>query len=306
MADSSSSVLRGAGRNKRPWTTHEDAKLIDALMDLHTSGKYSGADNGFKPGYHKAVEQLLEVSLPDSGLKADPHIKSRMKTLKANFSVVHDMLVGTNTSGFGWNSETCCIDAEDQVWNEYIKSHKTAASFRGKPLPFYEKLCTIFGKDRATGSQAVDLGDEDTLEDSPVTPVTSPPITTPLDVDTDAPTSNGPPSSAINKRKRSKSADGFNDTFHGCSIDLTKSIESSINSLDDKIVESANQGSNIGGGILDQVIVEIQNLPNITWNERVKGMHIIGQNQSMAKIFLQLPEEGRVCYIQMLRDGPLD
>ena len=123
MADSSASVPRGAGRNKRPWTTHEDAKLIDALMDLHVSGKYSGADNGFKPGYLKAVQQLLEVSLPNSGLKAEPHIKSRMKTLKANFSIVYDMLVGTNTSGFGfrWDSETCCIDAEDQVWNEYIK-----------------------------------------------------------------------------------------------------------------------------------------------------------------------------------------
>nr|XP_043627938.1 uncharacterized protein LOC122599483 [Erigeron canadensis] len=281
MADSSSSVPRGARRNKRPWTTHEDAKLIDALMDLHTSGKYSGADNGFKPGYLKAVEQMLDVSLPTSGLKAEPHIKSRMKTLKANFSIVHDMLVGTNTSGFGWNSETCCIDAEEQVWNEYIKSHKGAGSFRGKPLPFYEKLCTIFGKDRATGSQAVDLGDEDIVEERPSTPVTSP-----IDVDTEAHVSNGPTSSVSNKRKRSKCSDDFNDTFCGCSIDLTESIEKSINRLGDKIVESANQDCNKTGSILDQVILEIQNLPNITWNERVKGMHIIGQNQSMAKIFL--------------------
>nr|XP_043638430.1 uncharacterized protein LOC122609452 [Erigeron canadensis] len=154
-------IVKGAGRNKRPWTVEEDAKLIDALMELHVSGKYSGADNGFKPGYLKAVQSLLDVSLPNAGLKADPHIKSRMKTLKSNFSTVHDMLVGTNTSGFGWNSKTCCIDAEDQVWDEYIKYHKTAAYFRGKPLPFYEKLCSIFGKDRATGSRAEDLGDED-------------------------------------------------------------------------------------------------------------------------------------------------
>ena len=76
------SVTRGAGKNKRPWTSEEDAKLIDALMELHVTGKYSGADNGFKPGYEKAVQALLDVSLPNSGLKADPHIKSRLKTLK--------------------------------------------------------------------------------------------------------------------------------------------------------------------------------------------------------------------------------
>ncbi|KAI3714769.1 hypothetical protein L6452_21728 [Arctium lappa] len=47
------------------------------------------------------------------------------------------------------------------VWDEYVKSHKGAANFRGKPFPFYDKLCTIFGKDRATGSKAIDLGEED-------------------------------------------------------------------------------------------------------------------------------------------------
>ncbi|GKF64580.1 hypothetical protein Tco_0188028, partial [Tanacetum coccineum] len=71
-----SRVPRGSRKNKRVWTADEDAKLIDALMELHESGKYSGVDNGFKPGYDKAVQTLLDVSLPNSGLKADPHIRS--------------------------------------------------------------------------------------------------------------------------------------------------------------------------------------------------------------------------------------
>ena len=118
-----SSVPKGPGKNKRGWTSNEDKKLIDALMELHVSGKYSGADNGFKPGYFKAVQQLLDVSLPNSGLKAEPHIKSRLKTLKSNFSIVHDMLLGTDTSGFSfkWDSETCCVDAEEKVWTDYCK-----------------------------------------------------------------------------------------------------------------------------------------------------------------------------------------
>ena len=118
-----SSVPKGPSKNKRSWTANEDERLIDALMELHVSGKYSGADNGFKPGYFKAVQQLLDVSLPNSGLKAEPHIKSRLKTLKSNFSIVHDMLLGTDTSGFSfkWDSETCCVDAEDKVWTDYCK-----------------------------------------------------------------------------------------------------------------------------------------------------------------------------------------
>ncbi|PWA79943.1 hypothetical protein CTI12_AA104790 [Artemisia annua] len=77
----------------------KDEKLIDALMVLHASGKY-GTENGFKPGYNLVVQNLLDVSLPNSGLKADPHIKSRLKTRRANFRIMHDMILGSNTSGF--------------------------------------------------------------------------------------------------------------------------------------------------------------------------------------------------------------
>jgi hypothetical protein len=118
MADSN--VARGTGRSKHTWTNDEDAKLIDALMELHASGKYAGADNGFKPGYLNGVQQLLDVSLPNSGLKAEPHIKSRMKTWKTHFSIVYDMV---HTSGFGWDEEKTCVVAEDSVWDEYVKVH---------------------------------------------------------------------------------------------------------------------------------------------------------------------------------------
>ena len=119
---SDANLTRGVGKNKRPWTSEEDAKLIDALMELYVLGKYSGADNGFKPGYEKAVQALLDVSLPNSGLKADPHIKSRLKTLKKKFSIVHDMLSGTGgTSGFGWDPEKCVLTAPDDVWDAYLK-----------------------------------------------------------------------------------------------------------------------------------------------------------------------------------------
>nr|KAJ0200969.1 hypothetical protein LSAT_V11C600299580 [Lactuca sativa] len=111
-----------AGRNKHTWTTEEDAKLIEALLELDVSEKYGGADNGFKPSYLKVVQQLLDVSLPNSGLKVGPHIKSRMKTWKKHFNIVHEMVYGTNTSGFGWDTDKWCVTADAEVWDEYIKA----------------------------------------------------------------------------------------------------------------------------------------------------------------------------------------
>nr|KAJ0224463.1 hypothetical protein LSAT_V11C100049910 [Lactuca sativa] len=153
-----------AGRNKHTWITEEDAKLIEVFLELNVSGKYGGADNGFKHGYLKAVQQLLDIRLPNSGLKAEPHIKSRMKTWKNHFNIMRDMAYGTNTSGFGWDTDKCYVTADAEVWDEYIKSHKGAACFRDKPFPQFDNLCKIFGKDRATGHGATNLGEDVTEE----------------------------------------------------------------------------------------------------------------------------------------------
>nr|KAJ0207690.1 hypothetical protein LSAT_V11C500291910 [Lactuca sativa] len=132
-----------AGRNKHTWTTEEDAKLIEALLELLVSGKYGGTDNGFKPGYLKAVQQLLDVSLLNSGLKVEPHIKS---------------------SGFAWDTDKCCVTADVEVWDEYIKIHRGAACFCDKQFPQFDNLCKIFERDKATGHGATDLGEDVTKE----------------------------------------------------------------------------------------------------------------------------------------------
>ncbi|CAI9293430.1 unnamed protein product [Lactuca saligna] len=152
-----------AGRNKHTWTNEEVAKLIEELLELHVSGKYGGADNGFKPGYLKAVQQLLDISLSNSGLKAEPHIKL-MKTWKNYFTIMHDVVYGTNTSGFDWDTDKYCVTADAEVWDEYIKSHKGAVCFRDKPFPQFDNLCKIFGKDRATGDGATNLGEDVTKD----------------------------------------------------------------------------------------------------------------------------------------------
>ncbi|CAA0827207.1 Unknown protein [Striga hermonthica] len=99
---------RGRGKSKRKWNNEEDAKLVEAFLEMVNLGTYK-AENGFKPGYLNYVEDKLRVSLPSSGFKAKPHIESRIKTLKRDFNIVYDMLNGPNTSGFdratGGNTE---------------------------------------------------------------------------------------------------------------------------------------------------------------------------------------------------------
>lgn len=110
----------GPRKNKRPWTEEEDEKLVETLLEFYDSGKYN-AENGFKPGLNAAIEKALERKLSGSNIKAKPHIESRMKTLRSNFSIVHDMLTGKDTSGFGWDPERKVVTTSKDVWHGYLK-----------------------------------------------------------------------------------------------------------------------------------------------------------------------------------------
>ncbi|KAA8517866.1 hypothetical protein F0562_015345 [Nyssa sinensis] len=64
------------------------------------------------------------------------------------------MINGSNTNGFGWDNDKKCVVVEPPVWEEYIKSHKSATMFKNKSLPYFEDLLIIFGKDQAVGRNA--------------------------------------------------------------------------------------------------------------------------------------------------------
>ncbi|KAI9084358.1 hypothetical protein K1719_033700 [Acacia pycnantha] len=79
------------------------------------------ADNGFKSGYANALQTMMEAKLPGCGIKATPHITSGLKTLKRLWQTTYDIIYGPNTSGFGWDSKTKLVTADDDVWEEYLK-----------------------------------------------------------------------------------------------------------------------------------------------------------------------------------------
>ncbi|XP_028752040.1 uncharacterized protein At2g29880-like [Neltuma alba] len=160
----------GSSKGKqRVWTAEEDALLVDALLVLHEQGCLI-SDNGFKTGIFTQLQKMLTEKSPRCGIKADPHIRSRLKTLKVNWQALYDMVNGTNTSGFGWDPENHCVTAEKVVWDECIKSNKKASHLRGKTFPHFNALCTIFGKDRATGKGSISGLEGDQLDESEISP----------------------------------------------------------------------------------------------------------------------------------------
>ncbi|XLT02865.1 hypothetical protein HN51_052216 [Arachis hypogaea] len=139
-------------QTKRQWTPHEDAKLVECLVELATTSWK--CDNGtFKSGYGKHLEKMLHEKIPGCDLKANPHIESRVKLLKRQYFAIVEMM-GTAGNGFGWNDKDKMIVVERQIFNEWKSSHPNANGLYNKPFPHFEELGIAFGRDRAQGGNA--------------------------------------------------------------------------------------------------------------------------------------------------------
>ncbi|KAI9114907.1 hypothetical protein K1719_013920 [Acacia pycnantha] len=169
--------LVDAGGRMKMWSAKEDKVLIDCLLTLKVEQKWM-ADNGFKAGFANALQSMMEQKLPGCGIKATPHITSRIKTLKRLWQLAYDMVYGPNTSGFGWDPDTKFVTAEPAVWEEYLKAHPRCSHFRTKTIPNFDTLCIVWGKDRAIGDEGRSPGgmEEDVAledDDLPETPTTN-------------------------------------------------------------------------------------------------------------------------------------
>ncbi|KAJ8421145.1 LOW QUALITY PROTEIN: hypothetical protein Cgig2_027443 [Carnegiea gigantea] len=72
------------GKNKRKRKEKEDDALVEIFKDLVNGGTPFKVDNGFKLGFLNTVAEKLNAKLPKSNLKAQPHMRSRLRHFKAN------------------------------------------------------------------------------------------------------------------------------------------------------------------------------------------------------------------------------
>ncbi|PWA88982.1 RNA-binding protein Lupus La [Artemisia annua] len=226
-------------RLKRTWKPQEDEKLMDAMMELHASGKYA-ADNGFKQATHKRLR------------------------------------ICWITSGFGWDPDKCLLTAPNDVWDAYVKTHPKADVLRDKPFIYYHKLATIFGKDRASGSRAVDLGEEEVVSE---TEETTPTDIEGIDVDSGVNPSLENVGVKGTKRKRCKtdelihiyssSCDTFHNTINAIGNEMNKNLSKMANEDERKIQCEID--------LMKKVQNEIDALPDITFEEAYEAINVIGK-----------------------------
>ncbi|KAI9166227.1 hypothetical protein LWI28_028336 [Acer negundo] len=102
----------------------------------------------FKAGTMTQIEKTLTTMLPDSRLRANPHIDSKMRLWKKEYGILYDML---NVSGFGWNDIKKCVEVDsNDVWevawpqraSNFAWAHAAQAAQRSRLGP----SSTVFGE----------------------------------------------------------------------------------------------------------------------------------------------------------------
>ncbi|KAL8542872.1 hypothetical protein ACS0TY_003672 [Phlomoides rotata] len=136
-------------KGRRGWSVREEQVLSEAMKQIVREGWRT--ENGFKTGYLKVLYTYMKHVLPDTDLKPEPHITSRITVWKKNYHSLFEILKHT---GVGLDSTTKMVEATDEQWSGFMKRDPNARLMRHKSWPMYEDWCEIFGYSRATGDGA--------------------------------------------------------------------------------------------------------------------------------------------------------
>ncbi|KAK3211432.1 hypothetical protein Dsin_016138 [Dipteronia sinensis] len=286
---------------KHQWTSVEDSKLVECLVDLTNCGKWK-ADNGtFKPGFLQQIEKMMSDKIPGCGLRAQPHIDSCIKLLKKQYHAISEML-GPSASGFGWNDELKCVVVEKNVFDEWVKSHPTAKGLRNKPFPYYEELGIVFGKDRANGQGAMrffetveEIGNEDDRHNDfdPFYPSDE------LNGNANMSSTNTPLMQSSKKgKKRSRTEDPIIDFLK----DSVKEFGYMQTAASDSIRRLADcfQFEADGATRRMKVFDELKKIEGITNAQRVKVGQLLVHDQTNIDYFFTLDEEFKLDFLLSL------
>ncbi|CAN1241692.1 hypothetical protein LINPERPRIM_LOCUS5066 [Linum perenne] len=104
------------GRGYKEWNMKLDTLFIKVMKEMVDNGQM--VNGNFKPGAYPQMEKMMEFFAPEAGIKADPHLRSRHKTLKKQFLAVQLL---KSQSGYGWNDELKCPDIDDDIYDDFVK-----------------------------------------------------------------------------------------------------------------------------------------------------------------------------------------
>eukprot|EP00256_Glycine_max_P032659 XP_006577535.2 uncharacterized protein LOC102669828 [Glycine max] len=137
------------------WNLEMERVLADVLRDQRKLG--NKGDEGWKRSALNVAAAVLSTSF-NVNVTSD-NVKNRIKLWISWYGIVSDIL---GQSGFDWDGTKHMITVENEnAWNEYCTSHKSAKPFRYKVLQNWDDIVDLCAKDRATGHGAETAMDAD-------------------------------------------------------------------------------------------------------------------------------------------------
>ncbi|WCJ22271.1 hypothetical protein M5689_004367 [Euphorbia peplus] len=129
----------GNDRLRTIWTPEMDRYFIDLLLEQVSKGNKFD-DHLFSKRAWKHMTVLFNIKFNFQYEK--DVLKNRHKTLRNLYKAVTKLL---DYEGFSWDHNRQMVTADNDVWDEHIKMHPDARTFRIKTIPYYENLCLIYG-----------------------------------------------------------------------------------------------------------------------------------------------------------------
>ncbi|WCJ30413.1 L10-interacting MYB domain-containing protein [Euphorbia peplus] len=145
-------------RSRTYWTPTMERYFIDLMIEQMQRGNRIG--HTFNK---QAWTDMLAVFNAKFGSQYDKDVlKSRYTNLWRQFNDVKNLL---GQSGFTWDETREMVVADDYVWNDYLKIHPDARSYRTKSVLNFNNMCFIYGYTTADGrysrsSHDLDIDDE--------------------------------------------------------------------------------------------------------------------------------------------------
>ncbi|KAL8465330.1 hypothetical protein ACS0TY_034724 [Phlomoides rotata] len=97
------------GRGHRGWSVREEQVLSEAMKKIMREGWRT--ENGFKIDYLNLLSTYMKQVFPNTDLKPEPHITSRITVWKRNYHSLFEILENTRV---GLDSTTKMIEATDE------------------------------------------------------------------------------------------------------------------------------------------------------------------------------------------------
>ncbi|KAJ1442752.1 Myb/SANT-like domain [Sesbania bispinosa] len=150
-------MSRGKGQSTEPtqgirevhrWSEHMDTIMLNEFVEQERKGnRHDG--NWSTEAYDHVVNSFRSAGYVDL---TKQHIKNRMKTIKDCWREAYDLF--NSLSGFAWNPITKRFEAEEEVWEGFIREKPHASRWRTMQIRNYDIMKDLFGTDRATGGNA--------------------------------------------------------------------------------------------------------------------------------------------------------